>query len=337
MLSDRWGRRVWLLAGTAFFAGVPFVYHFVDTPGQLFAARIVHGTATAIYGPVTLAYVAELSPGRVAERLGWFGMARNAGYVIGPAVGGALLLSMSPEAIFTVIGLVSIIAFVPVMLLREPPGPRAERGVPVIAQIGRSLGGGLRSPAVWLAGAMEAAVYVPLYALKVFVPIYALAAGVNVALVGTFFALQAGAHMALSPVGGRIADRAGHARAFGAGIALLGVTLAYLATIGHGIAFLLPAVLVGVSQALVLPAAMAWLAGRARPGGLGAGMGLVGTLRNGGKVAGPALAGLLIHWFNYAATLQGMGLVLVVAAALVWAPSIAGPRRERKRRAPVRT
>jgi len=35
ILSDRWGRRWWLLTGTAFFAFVPFFYRFVQTPEQL--------------------------------------------------------------------------------------------------------------------------------------------------------------------------------------------------------------------------------------------------------------------------------------------------------------
>ena len=103
-LSDRWGRRAWLLAGTAFFALMPFTYQFVDTPSQLFAVRLIHGMATAIYGPVTLAYVAELSSSRVAERLGWFGSARNAGYGIRPAAAGFVLVWMSPVTGFTAVG-----------------------------------------------------------------------------------------------------------------------------------------------------------------------------------------------------------------------------------------
>ena len=111
ILSDRWGRRWWLLAGTAFFALMPFLYRFVHTPEQLVLIRIVHGTATAIYGPVTLAYVAEMHSRRRAERLGWFEMARSGGYIVGPAVAGWLLLWFSPVAVFTVIGLLSTLAF----------------------------------------------------------------------------------------------------------------------------------------------------------------------------------------------------------------------------------
>ena len=119
ILSDRWGRRSWLLAGTAFFACMPFLYRFVQTPEQLFAIRIVHGLATAIYGPVTLAFVAELSKDQRAERLGWFDMARRGGYIVGPVMAGWLLLSLEPEQVFTVIGLMSLTAFIPVLLLNR--------------------------------------------------------------------------------------------------------------------------------------------------------------------------------------------------------------------------
>lgn len=61
---------------------MPFGYRFITTPEQLVVIRIIHGLATAIYGPVTLAYVSELSQSAKAERLGWFGIARSGGYVV---------------------------------------------------------------------------------------------------------------------------------------------------------------------------------------------------------------------------------------------------------------
>ena len=70
-LSDRYGRRMWLIVGTSFFVGMPFVYRFVNSPEQLFLVRMIHGVATSIYGPVTLAYVAEQSQYRRGERLAW--------------------------------------------------------------------------------------------------------------------------------------------------------------------------------------------------------------------------------------------------------------------------
>ena len=43
LLSDRTGRRIWLLAGLCVFAGAPFLYRFVETPEHLFALRLLHG------------------------------------------------------------------------------------------------------------------------------------------------------------------------------------------------------------------------------------------------------------------------------------------------------
>ena len=83
ILSDRWGRVWWLVVGTALFAGVPFLYRFIQTAEELFGIRVIHGLATAIYGPVTLAIVAEQTELKRAEKLGWFGMARQAGYILG--------------------------------------------------------------------------------------------------------------------------------------------------------------------------------------------------------------------------------------------------------------
>ena len=117
ILSDRWGRRWWLIVGTVFFAGMPFLYRFVHSPAELFGIRIIHGLATAIYGPVTLAFVAEGVKDRLAEKLGWFGMARSAGYIVGPAAAGWLLeTGVSPVNVFTIIGLFSCLAFVPILI-----------------------------------------------------------------------------------------------------------------------------------------------------------------------------------------------------------------------------
>ena len=113
-LSDTWGRKSWLLVGTAFFTFMPFVYSFVDSTQTLFMVRLIHGFATAIYGPVSLAYVAERAENKKGELLGWFGIAKTSGYVIGPLSAGLLLLYLNPEEVFTIIGILSSAAFLPV-------------------------------------------------------------------------------------------------------------------------------------------------------------------------------------------------------------------------------
>lgn len=334
LLSDRMGRRLWLVIGTLIFAGVPFLYTLIETPAQLVAIRLLHGTATAIYGPVTVAYVAERSGKRKAERLGWFGMARSGGYLVGPAVAGWLLLSLDPVTVFTLIGALSMAAFVPVLWLggdgpdfrvkpsfknsadrervvRRDALPQAIRGfVKREAEL-------LRTPAVWLSGALEAAVFVVTYVIKAFLPVYALTAGYSTVEIGLFFSAQEGALILLKPWGGRLGDRFGHLRSVSLGIFCLALSLPFLLTAAGTFSLLAVAAAMGAAQALIFPATIALIAEQVPAGKIGAGMGLAGSLKNAGKVAGPLLGGLLIVGLGY----NGMfwllaGLLLAGALAL---------------------
>ena len=226
ILSDRWGRKKWLVLGTLFFATVPFFYWFVQTPQHLFFIRIIHGTATAIYGPVTVAYVAENWPSQRAERLGWFSMARSAGYIVGPAAAGWMLLTMQPTAVFTIIGFLSSLVFLPILLLPESTAVTISSSpanrTPLRQQVQEAFRLGSNTPAVWLSGGMDATAYIALYAIKAFVPIYALSVGINVAIVGLFFAVQELVHMVVQPLGGRLGDKWHYLPGISLGMLLLG-------------------------------------------------------------------------------------------------------------------
>lgn len=322
VFSDRWGRRSWLIAGTVFFAVMPFTYRWVNTPEQLLLVRLAHGLATAIYGPVTLAYVAEQTASRRAEKLGLFGMARSAGYIVGPAVAGWLLLTLNPVQVFTIIGLLSSVVFVPVLLLGESapaaqPGPKSGNA-PLGQQLIQAIKAGSRSPAVWLSGGLEAYVYIALYAVRAFLPIYALSIGVSVAYAGLFFAVQEAAHLALKPAGGRLGDRWGYIGVIGLGMVGLGVVLTILTLPGSGPGLLGLASLLGLAQALIFPCTVALVSTQIERSHVGAGMGLIGTLDNAGKVMGPILGGMLIYWLDYTWTFRLLGVMLIAGAILFW-------------------
>ncbi len=321
VLSDRQGRKIWILLGTLLFAGVPFLYKFIDTPGQLVILRLIHGTATAIYGPVTVAYVAERSGKRKAERLGWFGMARSGGYVVGPLAAGMLLLWNDPADVFAVIGGLSLLAFIPVLLLDETAdgGPQtATRNSQLATRAPfRIPHSAFRTPSVWLSGGMEATVYIATYAIKAFLPVYALTAGYNTAQIGLFFTVQEGVHLLLKPAAGRAGDRIGYYWAIALGMGGLAGLLPLLTVASQGWMLLGLAALFGGCQALIFPATVALVADQIEPEHLGAGLGFVGTLDNAGKVAGPVLGGLLIAGLGYVGMLWLLGALLLAGALVV--------------------
>lgn len=316
VLSDRWGRRSWLLVGTVFFAGMPFLYRFIQTPEQLFLIRIVHGTATAIYGPVTLAYVTEQTGKRKAEGLGWFGIARSAGYILGPALAGWLLLFIEPANVYTIVGLMSCAVFVPVLMLTDAPREPVQP-ISLNRQMSQAFAAGAKTPGLWLAGFLEATVYVALYAMKAFLPIYALSIGINVALVGAFFALQELVVAGAKPFGGRFADQVGYVRATALGMLGIGVALPLLGVFTDVWSLFAISVLLGAGQALVFPATTALVAVQIDHRHVGAGMGLLGTLQNGGKVLGPVLGGLMVAGLGYGPMFALMGVALIIASFLL--------------------
>lgn len=328
ILSDRWGRRLWLIIGTAFFVGMPFLYQFVHSPEHLFVIRIIHGLATAIYGPVTLAFIAELKPKNVAESLGWFGLARSGGYIVGPALAGFLLLGLEPVTVFTVIGLLSCLALPFVLRLHTTTVATEPRRISLYRQVMAAFRIGGQTPAIWLSGTLEAVTFVALYTVKAFLPVFALAAGMNVALVGLFFSVQEGAHMIGKPFGGRLADRIGYLPAIVGGMGLLGVGL-LLVPVFSGVALLLPAVLTGIAQALIFPATVGLVTRQISAANLGAGMGFIGMMQNLGKVVGPVLGGLLIAQLGFEVVLRMLAFGSLGGAGLLLYLSEIAARRPR--------
>ena len=319
LFSDRWGRRWWLLAGTGFFVGMPFLYRFVESPDELLIIRLIHGLATAIYGPVTLAMVAEQATEYRATNLGYFGMARQAGYIIGPVAAGTLLMYTDPVGVFTLIGLISCLALVPVLLLSaDRPTSRVPKRAPVGRQIVQTLRSAAYTRAIWLAGSLDFTVLLGLYAARTFLPIYALSLGLSAAMAGAFFSVQETLHLLLRAGGGRLGDRWGYSRTIAAGMGLLAAALALLAVSGSVPGLAIAAGLFGAAQALVFPSTVALASAQVGQGHVGAGMGVLGAVKNAGKVAGPLVAGALMELLDFRSMFGLLGLMTAAGAVLVW-------------------
>src|SRR5262249_44842722 len=137
-LSDRVGRRpvlVWSVAATAVgmaWLGTGLAYG--NSIAWLFAARAFSGIATANLGTAS-AYIADVTrPEERARGMGLIGMAFGLGFIVGPAIGGALSDwtihgRHGPLACFVAAGL-SAVNFIWVQVgLAEslPPEKRAEK------------------------------------------------------------------------------------------------------------------------------------------------------------------------------------------------------------------
>ena len=112
-LSDSLGRRNMMLMGLALFAVVPFIYSITTSPWLPILAMLASGFALSIYFPPSEAYASSLfPPEKAGEAMGRYHMSWAISSVIGPSLGGALIvLFPNYRTLFVIAGIITMLAF----------------------------------------------------------------------------------------------------------------------------------------------------------------------------------------------------------------------------------
>jgi MFS family permease len=108
-LSDLLGRRRLLVTGAIVFATLPFTYLAVSTLAALITLRFVHGSATAIFGPVASASLSDVAPS--ASRGTWlsiYSTVQGAGQALGPVLAGYLIAAGRFDLAFVAAGVIGL-------------------------------------------------------------------------------------------------------------------------------------------------------------------------------------------------------------------------------------
>ncbi|MEZ5831364.1 MAG: MFS transporter [Dongiaceae bacterium] len=111
-LGDIIGRRKLLLAGLAMFTLASVLCAVAPTLWLLVAGRVMQGLGAAIMMALTMAFVGEIVPkARTGSAMGLLGTMSAVGTALGPSLGGFLIAGFGWRAIFIVMALVGILAF----------------------------------------------------------------------------------------------------------------------------------------------------------------------------------------------------------------------------------
>jgi MFS family permease len=324
VLSDIFGRRVFLLGGLCFFALPPFGYLLIETYWQLLLLRFVHGLATAIYSPVAMAVVTDIAGGHKGGWLSWFSSLTTVGSLLGPPLGGFFLSVLEPSGsslyefriAYLVSGGFGVLALLTAWL-SFPPSPRAQGPseqpsfAGVWRQFRRGVGEIIADRRVVIASNMEGIQNLSLGALEAFLPVYAVTqVGLSAFDAGLLWAVQIGVTILAKPLMGWISDRWGRKPIITSGMMLCAVSLFWIPHT-HTFSGLLGLALVfGGGEAFVTSSAAALVADLCEARSYGAAMGVFGTLFDIGHASGPILAGLLVG-------LWGLPVAFAVIAALL--------------------
>lgn len=323
-LSDIIGRKKTMLIGLFVFAFTPFAYLFIKDYSMLVLIRFIHGFATAVYGPVSMAVVIDIAGGKKGEMLSWFSSVTIIGNLVGAPVGGFILHRMSADGpslsefqtvyiISGIAGLASLL--IAIKLLAH--GERIEKGKGLKESYKRFLSGikeVISDKRVFITSNMEGLQNMTVGALEAFLPIYAVkVAGLNEFQAGLLWGIQVLATILSKPIMGRASDRYGRKHLITFGMLLCAVSFGSIPLLNDFYLLMLAAIVFGFGEAFVTSSSAALVADICKEKHYGTAMGTFGTLFDVGHASGPILAGLLIARLDYLYSFWIMSGILLMS------------------------
>ncbi len=129
-LSDRWGRKPFIILGLGGYALTALLFIWTTTPTGLVLDRLLQGVFAALVLPIAMALVADATPPGMEGRIfGGFNMFFLMGFGVGPLIGGAVYEYLGLEANFWLMAGLSLAALAAVALfVKEPPAAQRSSG-----------------------------------------------------------------------------------------------------------------------------------------------------------------------------------------------------------------
>ena len=328
-LSDVWGRRRVILLAMAVFASAPFLYLAVTGVWGFVTVRVYHGLATAIFGPVALALVADLFSKERGEKMAWYSSATLVGRSVAPFAGGAILSAFAVDAaigfravyaVYIACGVGGVLALLLALRLPAETGVTPEHSGVTARERWQEVKQGLREvlshAGILFTSATEAAQYFAYGTVETFLPLYAHRIGLSYYQIGLLLGLKVVVITLTKPVMGRMSDRYGRRGQIVAGL-LVGAVGLILVPFAHGFWTLLPISLAfGLSMSTVTASTAALVSDLTRAGSYGAALGTMSTIMDVGHASGPVVAGMLIGAYGYGVGFPAIGLALVLVSLL---------------------
>ncbi len=317
ILSDVLGRKPVLVAALVFITVTPFAYILVDGPVSLLLVRFIHGGATSLFMPVTIAIIADLFPNRKGTAMGWYWAFALSGRSIGHTLSPAFLVMTG--AFGTTYLIAGPIGGIGLLLALVVSPPRKTSAAPKQKRFRDGIRDTFRNRQVLIAALAGAALWFATGSIQANLPLYAKEVrGIGEVEIGTLFTALVLVSLFMRPVMGMLSDRIGRKPIITLGLFLTG-SLIILIMRTSSYAWLLALVAAyGLAEAMVQTCTTAYVADVCREGTLGTSLGVFGMLMDIGHFSGLALTGTLLLLFdrNYGTTFLTLGCGILVAAIL---------------------
>ena len=324
-LSDIIGRKRTMLIGLLFFAFMPFTYLWVESYYPLIIIRFIHGLATAIYGPVAMAVVADVAGTKKGEMMSWFSSVTIIGNLLGAPLGGLILHSTVSAAApsirefhfaYLLSGITGMMAlFLSLGLLRDEKA--VARGASPSEAFSRFVSGikeVCSDKRIVITSAMEGLQNLAVGALEAFLPIYAVkVAGLNELQAGILWGVQIVTTIISKPIMGKTSDKYGRTALISIGLLICAVSFGAIPLLTSFTMLMIATAFFGLGEAVVTSSGAALVVDLCKEKHFGTAMGTFGTIFDIGHAAGPILAGFLLARYSYQITFGVIAAMLIVA------------------------
>ncbi|MDT8377696.1 MAG: MFS transporter [Desulfotignum sp.] len=312
-LSDRHGKKGFLIAGLIMFGLTGYVYTIAGSVIQLVLIRFFHGAGSALIFPIAMAYIIESAEDHVGKYLGWFNIAIFAGIGAGPLLGGFFLDLMGKNAGFYAMSGLSFASAVLVITILPGREPAEVVKAPVrIFALFRHMMHSRRVRGILLARMATMIIMVPTFA---FLPLLMMQQmGASGSQIGMVIACRTLVNAIFQVPFGKLADTRDQNRLLLGGSILIGISMCCVPFAKGVVSLLLLFAVIGLGEAISWPAMGALAATEGKQFGQGSMMGVFNMAMNLGVFIGAMGVGALVDLFSIAWAFYVVGICLIVCA-----------------------
>lgn len=314
-ISDRWGRKKFIVSGLFVYALISVFYIFPEKAQTLIFIRFFHGMASLFVVPIAMALASDIAPKqKLGLYMGTLNMAVMIGLGIGPALGGAIRDHFGMDTAFYAMGALALITGMLVMIFipsdKEDCGIRSRKAPsPIKTILSNRIVIGILIMRFFTASG-QGAVYT-------FLPILALQLHLTSSQVGIILASNIFCIALLQRLCGRLADRFNPKYFVIAGTFASGLTVFGMPFIEGFVMILMLNLFMGLANGFSLPGGLVITGQLGRTMGMASLMSVTDAAWSLGMIVSPILSGIILDMFGLSYVfIIGSFLILIGGAAV---------------------
>lgn len=321
LLSDRWGRRPFLLFGMFAMSGAFIFYAFANTYPMLVLARALDGlTAAATWGAGLAMLGDRLGKSEVGTKIGWAFAAMAVGGIAGPLLGGVLADAFGYRVPFLVIAGTCAVGGVAALFLREERPEQREERERIAAW--KTLLPVLTNRTVLLACLISLVTTVGMGLIEPTLPIHlSEELGMTSSGIGMLFGVMMVFYAAASPPAGKLSDLIGRKKPIMLGLLMTALIVPFIAVFRNTVALFVLMAAFGAVLAFFETPSIPMVTDALPPSGqrnqYGAGFGLLNFFWSAGYTLGPLLGGAITQWVGFSGAVTAYSVLLIVLLVVI--------------------